>query len=986
MLWPGVSESQAQHGLRQVLYKLKTLGATIKADRSALILAPRFCTTDFAPMLAPHAGSVPETLTDTIGGSFLPGYRPQFSEDYATWLERQRDVVHSAVARTCVAGIQVKKRVSDWNGAEKLAAMCLAMDPLNEEATLTCAEAAALGGSKTKALSILNHYLQDIGEDAGEIKLPAVMLRRRISEAFQDNVSPVRDAPFVGREEEMAELTRALARAQSGQGSAYVIWGESGIGKTRLVSEFTRVASLQRVHIVRVECQSHDERRPLSAFIDIMPKLLALPGALGCSPESMNYLRRLTERQAEGPQGEDNARRSEGHFEHIREAIVDLLDAISSERCAILQFDDSQWLDEYSRSVLESLARRSSTTRLLILANRTSELNPTDQTSFAKSYAAVHLRPLRFDASAALVAHSTSNRTQVTQDFRDWCARSGCGNPLFTLELAKHTDDDGSLAPPPSLAKLLDARLASLSPLSRRLLQVSCVLGRHSSMSVIEDVLRERRVLLYDCLDELESRGIVEHIGEQITSSHALITAAALNQASAVTRALLHRHAARAIETLATRSVTNLWDCAEHWRQAGDDERAVALLTECATLSMGRGLPLEAATMFESAADLAEGEMRSDLIRKSASAFLTAGDCNKAELQALRRVEWLEQIPSTAEIRATAELFYLTIAASNYSFSSDIIERLLGIATRDAALIPDRFEAVLAVLIAADNLCDRDLAERAYRAFAELDSQRLPSCAQREHCLLVYHSSFGDSGLAILAAERLLEFARESSDYLNRPKYIEHAGHVFRVTGDVQRARALYQEAFEYSIAHHVYFRIEAAAVSLLGLALASGDLIEARRWCAIIREQVSLSLRDSPDSDLESYEAELLIRERQFDKAREMIDSLQSYVDKLASVHAKSRHLALRAFLKLRTTGALSKRECRELESIYQKLSGSLPRDFLVVQIIGGMRSLHREEDATRFLSKYLDTDRRSRAPLSPDLRELHEWDRSNVMVTLGS
>src|SRR6478672_2196828 len=96
LLWPGVSEAQAQHGLRQALYRLKSLGATIKADRSALILSPRYCSTDFA-------------------------------------------------------------------------ALCLTMDPLNEEATLTVAEAAALGGSKTRALSILNHYLEDIGENASEI-------------------------------------------------------------------------------------------------------------------------------------------------------------------------------------------------------------------------------------------------------------------------------------------------------------------------------------------------------------------------------------------------------------------------------------------------------------------------------------------------------------------------------------------------------------------------------------------------------------------------------------------------------------------------------------------------------------------------------------------------------------------------------------------------------------------------------------------------
>ncbi|MEO6209421.1 MAG: AAA family ATPase, partial [Gemmatimonadaceae bacterium] len=287
VLWPGVPSGKAQHGLRQAIYKLRSFDIEITAQRSALRLTPGTFTTDFAELLLPQTPVMQEALADQISGAFLPGYRPQLSEAYATWVERQRDVVHSAVARTLMAGMQAKKRVSDWNRAERLATMCLRLDPLNEEATLTLAEAAALGGSKTKALSILNHYLEDIGEGASEIKLPAVLLRRRISEAYQDSVFPVRDAPFVGRENEMAELTRALARAQAGHGSAYVITGEPGIGKTRLLSEFTRVAALQRLHIVRVGCQSHDVRRPLSVFVDLVPKLLALPGALGCSPESM---------------------------------------------------------------------------------------------------------------------------------------------------------------------------------------------------------------------------------------------------------------------------------------------------------------------------------------------------------------------------------------------------------------------------------------------------------------------------------------------------------------------------------------------------------------------------------------------------------------------------------------------------------------------------------------------------------------------------
>src|ERR1700733_14317414 len=70
LVWPGVSEAQAQHGLRQELYKLKSYGETNKADRSSLILSPPFFTTAFAELLEPQPNSVLEALAAKVGGSF----------------------------------------------------------------------------------------------------------------------------------------------------------------------------------------------------------------------------------------------------------------------------------------------------------------------------------------------------------------------------------------------------------------------------------------------------------------------------------------------------------------------------------------------------------------------------------------------------------------------------------------------------------------------------------------------------------------------------------------------------------------------------------------------------------------------------------------------------------------------------------------------------------------------------------------------------
>lgn len=971
LVWPSVSEGQAQHGLRQVLYKLKSYGATIKADRSSLILSPRFCSTDFAELLEPRPNSILEALAEKVGGSFLPGYRPELSDQFAVWVERQRDIVHSAAARALVAGMQAKKRVSDWTGAEQLASMCLTIDPLNEEATLTVAEAAALGGSKAKALSILNNYLKEIGDDASEIKLPAALLRRRISEAYQENIFPIRDAPFVGREEEMAELTRALARAQKGNGSAYVITGEPGIGKTRLVQEFTRVASLQRVHIVRVGCQSHDVRRPLSAFVDMVPKLLALPGALGCSPESMGYLKKLTALEQETPSAEHSIKSTEGIFEHVRAALLDLVDALTGEFCLIVHIEDSQWMDDYSRALHESLIAKVQVQRLLILTSLT-QASPDLSLNSSPRSLTLHLKPLSRVTSAILVGSMLSNRRATSQRFREWCAVTGCGNPFFITELAGYASDDGSFTAPPSLTNLIDARLASLSTLSQRVLQASGILGRHSQLELLEVVLGERRILLLESLDELAKGGFVDVDSQDIVSRHALITQAALGRASIASKTLLHLHAANALQAKAQENATILWDCAEHWRQAGERSRAIDLMSSCARHSLELGLPLEAASMLEAAADLSGDARQIELLRDCTTAYKVAGEWREAIRLADRTLNAIKMAPNSLALLPEAELEKLVTLARSTGLSRDELRKLLLLLRSSDARISTRIQAAIVIMMTADNKQDKNLANEVYSTVNEISPTTQTEWAHHHHLLLIYFCSFGDSKRALASIEFLITFARSTTDHYFRAAYLEHIGHGYRVNGAIELARQLYLEAFETAEHNYLYQRAEAAANSMLGLALLEGDYESARKWCDLSKEQSKRSRRRSAMEESMSYEAELCIREGTFVQARSLIESLREYSIRLDSVRAHSRQLALEADLKLSSGQALSERECRTLRSLYPKVAHAFRLDYFVAQLARGLISLGRSNEASCVLDQYVRCDRLTYEPLSQDLEKI--------------
>src|SRR5207248_6065142 len=121
-----------------------------------------------------------------------------------------------------------------------------ALDPLSEEGTLARAEALAIAGSKSAALGMIDDYLLELGEAQPQLHVAPRALRRRISERLPDaSQRTAEDQIFVGRENTMRMLSAMGAAARAGGQQVLLVWGEPGIGKTRLLSEYRALASLK---------------------------------------------------------------------------------------------------------------------------------------------------------------------------------------------------------------------------------------------------------------------------------------------------------------------------------------------------------------------------------------------------------------------------------------------------------------------------------------------------------------------------------------------------------------------------------------------------------------------------------------------------------------------------------------------------------------------------------------------------------------------
>src|SRR3981081_762252 len=191
LLWPRVPEKPRAHRLRQTILQLKKLGILLKADRDNLQLSQFDARSDIEDLSGPDLAAV--LAKDSL--EFLPGYSPRLSESLRDWVESKRNEAHAAATLLLVNEVERSRLQADWRNVEMTAAKCLSLDAYNETAVLALAEAAAMRGGKRKAVSILDGYLADVGGSQTDLKLPAILLRRRVVERIPDRPAVLNTEP-----------------------------------------------------------------------------------------------------------------------------------------------------------------------------------------------------------------------------------------------------------------------------------------------------------------------------------------------------------------------------------------------------------------------------------------------------------------------------------------------------------------------------------------------------------------------------------------------------------------------------------------------------------------------------------------------------------------------------------------------------------------------------------------------------------------------
>ncbi len=980
LLWPATSDARARHNLRQALYKLRQLGAPVESHGSQVRLPLEHVVHDELLFGDPESPSIAALLRpDQPFGEFLAGYAPEFSASFSIWLEEQRGQIHSTLRRAVLSVMLDERRRGNWGAVEILSRKCLQLDPLNEEATFALAEATALTGSKRAALTILDGYLDEVGgavagSDAArsELRLPASVLRRRIADRLRPPTSlAVAESCFVGRGESVAFLHERFRDVRRGHGRAVLLWGEAGIGKSRLAAEFAQLATLEGARMERVVSQPRDTDRPLSLFMDLVPALLSLPGGIGCSPESMEYLRRLTEHDPAVLEPSPATREAELLFAGVRQAILDLVDAVAEEAPLLLCVEDAHWLDGQSWRVLRDLIDWVDERRvMLVLTSRLPHATPAAPSRPSPQLELYRLPPLSQEDSLTLFAAVTRG-TSAPPMFRDWSVHVAEGNPFFVRALAVHWIETGELRAPTSLSVLIDQRVSRLDDLPLRTLQACAVLGKAATFERLELVLEHKRHDLVDSVARLSEHGLVATGGYGIPCRHDLIAQAALSRLADPTRQLLHRCAAEVLQAEIERSQSAalLWDCAQQWLEAGEPERAFNLVRSCAAQLVEVGLPTEAAEVYERALDLCEtDEQRLEMLGALANAHQLAGKWEKvlATLQAHKDV----QLDLPYDDCTDLSLLELEALWRTDGDMRDLLRASSYFATEPSFLLRRRARAAVLGLIFADNLCDATAAFELYSAVMEMKpvAHDTVTDGHRRVARLIYHSSYGNLDEAIALARHFVRTILPATDVAEWIRDISRAALPLRRGGHFNEASSALREALDLAEQRQYASAAASCADILASIALEQRRLDAAERWYHRALHWVQVQEGNTAVGSVSMFGAKLGLLVGEGLLAPRFSPNIDSVLAD-RSARRRSESLALVAATSLRYAIPLEQRVVdglRDTFAITQRHGG---QDFSADVLDNCLRRMGDSVEADRMIQEYVSRYRRESYAYAPFL-----------------
>jgi class 3 adenylate cyclase/tetratricopeptide (TPR) repeat protein len=472
----------------------------------------------------------------------------------------------------------------------------------------------------TQQLVDADFFMRSLGEhDLRGITRPVEIfaVERPRYAAARFTADRYRQAGLVGREEPADRLVTAwqtLTERPRLPGPVFLVTGEAGIGKSRLVVELLDRVQSSGGKVLGAGCLPYYANVSLWPLARMLERALGVAdrpgdgagalsaleshlGSLGLDAAAfvpfLGSLLRLTDTSGyPTPELDPSA-----FLEVTLARMVDWMSALAERTPHLLVVEDLHWADPSTLELLRRVAERQPASLLTVATTRDPDAVP-----WRDEVEVVELHRLDAAAAARLVGNLTAGQ-ELAEQHRVQIVEQAEGNPLFIEELTRSRLAESPTEPMPlRLQELFTWRLKSPG-VDLRVVQVAATIGPAFRASIVSAVIGDEGAVEAQ-LQLLVDEGIVEPAPTAGTYRfrHALMRDAAYE--TQVLDVRRNTHAAVADVMIAAGREPAL--VATHLDLAGLDVRAASQYVVAAQASQTRGAHTEATQLLSRALELYE--------------------------------------------------------------------------------------------------------------------------------------------------------------------------------------------------------------------------------------------------------------------------------------------------------------------------------------------------------------------------------------------
>ncbi|EOC99986.1 AAA family ATPase [Caldisalinibacter kiritimatiensis] len=522
LLWGNTTETAGRKNLRNAMYQIrKTLDTNI-------IISPKRRIVKLNPDISLEINL--DFINDNYNelGEFLQGFTIDKAPKFEEWMLNKKEYYKSLYIKKIHNNMKQSLQNKKFDDVEKCAKLLINLDEFNEEAYRALMQVYKNKGLLNKSILIYNKLTEVLQRELGvSPELKTRKLYNDILYTRNNSYKLDNEDFFYGRHKELYLLEENYNNFINDiDFKSVIIYGEAGIGKTKLSDKFLDTVNRENVYILQTACYQAEREYILKPWHSIVSKLRNIIKNENVTiPYSWKkiiccifpgFISEREEIEINPIENIDTLK-----YQIVEDTMIELLKTISKNKKIILSFDDLQWIDDMSLSLLRRVVLQEKSKNIIFIGtcrNINNQKINTFISSALKDNKLLKITLNRFNKTEVMdfIDNALPNK-KLDIRLKEKVYKETEGNTFFLVEFLNSIKEKGNVDfMTLKMQDILKSRFADISQEGKNLLHIISLFFDEANLKILIEATGKREIEIINQIEELKNKFIIK---EEINNS-----------------------------------------------------------------------------------------------------------------------------------------------------------------------------------------------------------------------------------------------------------------------------------------------------------------------------------------------------------------------------------------------------------------------------------------------------------------------------------